>query len=106
MINPSIQSTSCYMSSARTVAASLVDSGSAVTLWPQTQPLQGARRVDITLTSTSGNNIPTLGSTTRELNLGGQLFWHNFICAKVKQPILGQDFLAENRLVENYAEDF
>ena len=42
----------------------------------------------------------------RELNLGGHLFSHNFICAKVKQPILVRDFLAENRLVENYAGRF
>ena len=28
------------------------------------------------------------------------------ICAKVKHPILGRDFLAENRLVENYAGRF
>ena len=54
----------------------------------------------------SGNTIPTFGSTTRELNLGSQLFSHNFIRAKVKQPILGRDFLAENRLVENYAGRF
>ena len=60
----------------------------------------------ITLTSASGNNIPTFSSTMRELNLGSQLFSHNFICAKVKQPILGWDFLAENRLVENYAGRF
>ena len=60
----------------------------------------------ITLTSASSNNIPTFSSTMRELNLGSQLFSHNFICAKVKQPILGWDFLAENRLVENYAGRF
>ena len=42
------------------------------------------------------------GSTTRELNLG-EFFSHMFICAKVKGPILGRDFLAENRLVENYS---
>ena len=59
----------------------LVDGSSAVTLWPQTRPPQDARPVDITLTSASGNNIPTFGSTTRELNLGGQLFSQNFIYA-------------------------
>ena len=73
---------------------------------PQSERGRDARPVNITLTSTSGNTIPTFGSTTRELNLGGQLFSHNFICAKVKQPILGRDFLAENSLVENYAGRF
>ena len=84
----------------------LVYSGSAVTLWPQSQPLRGARPVNVTLTSASGNTIPTFGTTRREINLGGQLFSHTFICAKVKHPILGRDFLAENRLVENYAGRF
>ena len=84
----------------------LVDGGSAVTLWPQSQPLRGARPVNVTLTSASGNTIPTFGSTRQEINLGGQLFSHTFICAKVKHPILGRDFLAENQLVENYAGRF
>ena len=84
----------------------LVDGGSAVTLWPQSQPLRGARPVNVTLTSASGNTIPTFGSTRREINLGGQLFSHTFICAKVKHQIRGHDFLAQNRLVENYAGCF
>ena len=79
----------------------LVHCGFAVTLWTQTQPHRVALLFNITLTS--DNVIPTFGSTTREFNLGGQMFSHNFICAKVKTPILGRDFLAENRLVENYA---
>ena len=81
----------------------LVDGGSAVTLWPQSQMLRGTRPVNVKLTSASGNTIPTFGTTQREINLGGQLFSHTFICAKVKHPILGRDFLAENHLVENYA---
>merc|ERR1712026_127309 len=84
----------------------LVDGGSAVTLWPQSKPSRGSRPANITLTSASGNEIPTFGTTTREINLGGRLFTHQFICARVKQPILGRDFLADNRLVENYAGRF
>ena len=30
-------------------------------------------------------------------------FSHTLLCAKVKVPILGRDFLAENHLVENYS---
>ena len=48
----------------------LVDGGSAVTLWPQSQPLHGARPVNVTLTSASGNTIPTFGTTRGEINLG------------------------------------
>ena len=84
----------------------LVDGGSAVTLWPQSQPSRGSRPANLTLTSASGNEIPTFGTTTREINLGGRLFTHQFVCARVKQPILGRDFLADNRLVENYAGRF
>ena len=84
----------------------VVDGSSAVTLWPQTRPQADAWPVNVTLTSASSNTIPTFSSTTRELNFGGQLLSYNFICAKVKQPILGRDFLAENRLVENYAGRF
>ena len=83
-----------------------VDGSSAITLWPQSQPLRGTRPVNVKLTSASGNTIPTFGTTKREINIGGQLFSHTFICAKVKHPILGRDFLAENRLVENYAGRF
>ena len=81
-----------------------MDGGSAVTLWPQSKPSRGSRPANLTLTS--GNEIPTFGTTTREINLGGRLFTHQFICARVKQPILGRDFLADNRLVENYAGRF
>ena len=70
----------------------LVDCGSAVTLWPQSQPLCSTRPVNVKLTSTSGNTIPTLGTTKREIVLEGQLFSHTYICAKVKHPILGRDF--------------
>ena len=38
--------------------------------------------------------------------MGDQLFSHKFICTKVKYPIFGRDFLAGNRLVENYAGRF
>ena len=61
----------------------LVDGSSTVTLWPQTQPPRDSWPVKVTLTSASGNTIPTFGSTMRELNSGSQLFLHNFICAKV-----------------------
>jgi len=84
----------------------LVDGRSAVTLWPQSQPLRGTRPVNVKLTSASGNTIPTFGTTQQEINLGGQLFSHTFICSRVKHPILGRDFLAENQLVENYAGRF
>ena len=76
----------------------LVDGGSAVTLRQKTGPPRNARPINITLTSASGSTIPTFGCTTRELNLGGQLFPHNFICTKVKQPILGQDSLQKTDL--------
>ena len=78
----------------------LVDSGFAATLWLQKRLPSDVQPVNITLSSSNGNIIPTFTSTMRELNLGGQMFLHTFICAKVKQPILGRDFLAENRLVE------
>ena len=77
-----------------------------MTLWPQSKPTRNSRPANVTLTSASGNEIPTFGTTTREINLGGRLFTHQFICARVKQPILGRDFLADNRLVENYAGRF
>ena len=66
------------------------DGGSTVTLWLQTQLPRNTRPVKVTLTSASGNEIPTFGSTMRELNLERQLFLRMFICAKVKTPILGR----------------
>ena len=59
----------------------LVDAGSTVTLWPQAWLSRNARPINVALTSDSGNKIVTYGSTMRELNLGGQLFSHTFICA-------------------------
>lgn len=38
----------------------------------------------------------------REFNLTGHLFVHTLICAKVKYPIFGRNFLATKRVVENY----
>ena len=56
-------------------------------LWLQARLLRNARPINITFTSASGNKIPTFGSTTRELNLEGQLFSNMLVCAKVKMPI-------------------
>ena len=62
--------------------------------------------IDIQLKSTSRSSYSTYGSRTVELFLGGKLFIHDFICARVKYPILGRDFLASKNLMENYSGSF
>ena len=57
----------------------LVDSSSAVTLWPQSQPLRGAWPVKVTLTSASGDTIPTFGLTRRNKLRRSTFFAHLYL---------------------------
>ena len=83
----------CFLFDVRTGCQFLVEGGSAATLWLQTRPPCDAWLVSVTLNSARGNIFPTFGSTTRELNFGGQMFSHTF----------RQRLSCRNRLVVNYA---
>ena len=79
----------------------LVYEGSIVTLWPQICPSSNARPMDIQLMGTNGSNIPTFGSRTVEFSLRGQLFVHDFMCAKDKYPFWVETLWPTTRVSDN-----
>jgi hypothetical protein len=85
-----------YLHDSKTKEKFLVDTGAAVSVFPHTSkdpstgpPLSGA----------DGKSIPSWGSIKKTLNFGVRAFLSTFILAAVSKPILGVDFLSENRLL-------
>ena len=79
----------------------LIDTGAEISVFPKKQ-FKGFRNVDpvTKLHSASGDEIKTYGHLTLELNIGlnHPILWH-FVVADVTQPLIGADFLKDNKLL-------
>jgi hypothetical protein len=85
-----------YLQDRTTEQRFLVDTGAAVSVFPHRS---AAAPSGPPLTGADGRSIPSWGSIKKTLNFGLRTFICSFILAAVSKPILGVDFLAENRLL-------
>jgi hypothetical protein len=74
----------------------LADTGASCSVLPvsSSSPPHGPE-----LYASSGQRIPTWGTSSRNLAFGGHTFTFTFILAAVEKPILGADFLSEFKLL-------
>jgi hypothetical protein len=85
-----------YLQDRTTEQRFLVDTGAAVSVFPHRS---AAAPSGPPVTGADGRSIPSWGSVKKTLNFGLRTFICSFILAAVSKPILGVDFLAENRLL-------
>ena len=85
-----------YLQDRYTEQRFLVDTGATVSVFPHRS---SAAPSGPPLTGVDGRSIPSWGSVKKTSNFGLLTFICSFILAAVSKPILGVDFLAENRLL-------
>ena len=80
----------------------LLDSGSQVSLWPDTYNRMLPAPTSpsfVKLIAANGTAIPTWGSVKLQIKIVGRFYTQVFIIAKVHKPILGFDFLKKYQMI-------
>lgn len=78
----------------------LVDTGADVSVLPHTLFTEKNKTVNYCLSAANGTQINTFGTKLLQVNIGlRRQFVHLFLLASVSRPILGADFLTQNKLL-------
>ena len=76
----------------------LVDTGAAVSVWPQADYPSAPRDITRGLQAVNKSTITSFGETGRELRFDRKIYKTKFIIANIKEPLLGWNFLLEHKL--------
>ena len=76
----------------------LLDTGSAVTVWPRRDHPESQIDKQCTLRAVNKTKITTYGTTVRQFRIGRKTYNKKVIIADIESPVVGWDFIKEFRL--------
>ena len=76
----------------------LIDSGAAISCWPKSMVKNPIWDPGKNLVAMNGSQIKTFGERTIQIQLGTVTFAHNFVISEVDSPVLGFDFMSQQKV--------
>ena len=83
----------------------LLDSGAAVSCYPHSAFPHLQPDPNKVLQAVNGATVPTYGTKTIKINLGGRTYAHSFVIAQISEAICGWDFMLDFRLDLQWKSD-
>ena len=76
----------------------LIDSGACISVWPRARFKNAPCDPSRNLVAVNGTQIKTYGSKVIKIQLANVTFNHKFVLSDISSPVLGFDFMVDNRL--------